>query len=136
MATAALAATEAPLTVPVRLPLRSDGTRLTTLSASSLRLFWKCPERFRRRYLLREREPQRGPMVLGKAVGAAATTPFSARIAGEPLTLSEADDLVVAEFDEKAAQPLTNFGQDDPGELREQARTALRAYLTDLAPSV
>ena len=35
------------LRVPVRLPLRSDDSRLMALSVSSLRLFWKCPERWR-----------------------------------------------------------------------------------------
>jgi hypothetical protein len=125
-----------PLEVPQRLPLRSDGTRLMTLSASSLRLFWKCPERWRRRYLLRERESQGGAMVVGKSVGAAITAHFAAQIAGQKLSLSEADDLVVAEFEESAAQPLTDFGSDEPAGLREQGREALRAYLAELAPQV
>src|ERR671926_2020339 len=50
-----------------------------------------------------------------------------------PLT---SDDLCLAEFDERAAQPLTDFGEEHPAELREQAREALRAYLRELAPTV
>jgi PD-(D/E)XK nuclease superfamily len=122
--------------VPARLPLRSDGTRLMVLSASSLRLYWKCPERWRRRYLEREREPQTGPMLVGSAVGGAATAHFAARMAGEPLSARDTDDLVLAEFDERVERPRTRLGDDDPGELREQSREALRAYLAETAPTV
>ena len=113
------------------LPLRSDDTRLMTLSVSSLALFWRCPERWRRRYLEREREPQTGAMVIGKAVGATLAAYFAARMAGEPLSEQDADDLLGAEFDESAGRPDTDFGQDEPDTLREQSREALRAYLTD-----
>jgi hypothetical protein len=75
-------------------------------------------------------------MLVGKAVGATITAHFAARMAGEALSGSEADDLCAAEFDERAAQSLTDFGQEDPGDLREQAREALRAYLRELAPTV
>jgi RecB family exonuclease len=132
------AAAEKPpaLEVPTRLPLRSDDTRLMYLSVSSLALFWRCPERWRRRYLERQREPQTGAMVVGKAVGAVITAHYAARMAGERLSVADCDDLVVAEFEECAARPLTDFGQEDPSELREQSREALRAYLAELAPSV
>lgn len=119
------------LEVPTRLPPRSDGTRLMALSVSSLRLYWKCPERWRR-----EREPQTGPMIVGSAVGAAVSAYFSARMAGEYLSVTDSDDLVVAEFDERRARPLTDLGDDEPGALRDQSREALRAYLAELAPQV
>ena len=125
-----------PLAVPARLPLTSDDTRPMYLSVSSLALFWRWPERWRRRYLERQPEPQIGAMVVGKAVGATIAAYFAARMAGEVLSEMEADDLCLAEFDERAAQPLTDFGQEEPAELREQAREALRAYLRELAPTV
>jgi hypothetical protein len=75
-------------------------------------------------------------MLVGKAVGAAITAHFAARIAGESLSETEGDDLCGAEFDERAAQPLTDFGQEKPDQFREQSREALRAYLTTLAPAV
>ena len=65
----------ASLAVPARLPV-------SHLSHSSLALFWRCPERWRRRYVLRERESVGGPAVIGKAVGAALTARFAAQIAG------------------------------------------------------
>lgn len=130
------AAAVAPLQIPARLPLRADDTRLMALSVSSLALFWRCRERWRRRYLLREREPQSGAMAVGKAVGATITAHFAARMAGESLPGRETDDLVVAELDERLGQPLTDLGTDDPAALREQSREALRAYLAGIAPSV
>jgi hypothetical protein len=133
---AAVVEAAAPLVVPRRLPLRSDGTRLMTLSASSLALFWGCPERWRRRHLERRREPRSGPMVVGGAVGAAITAHYAARLAGERLSRTDADDLLGAEFDDRAAHRLTRFGDDDPALLREQGREALRAYLTTLARDV
>jgi len=126
----------AELVVPARLPLRSDGTRLMRLSVSSLRLFWKCPERWRRRYLLREREPQSGPMLVGGAVGATVTAYYAARLAGESLSADEAGDLLVAEFDERLAGPRTDLGDDEPQTLRDQAREALGAYLAEVAREV
>jgi PD-(D/E)XK nuclease superfamily len=119
---AAVVAAAAPASVPARLPLRCDGTRLMVLSASSLRLFWRCPERWRRRYLERERQPQTGPMLVGSAVGAAATAHFAARMAGEPLSAGATDDILVAEFDERVERPRTSLGEHDPGELREWSR--------------
>lgn len=124
------------LLVPRRLPLRSNGTRLETLSISSLALFWRCPERWRRRYLQREREPQSGAMIVGKAVGAAITQHYAAQIAGQSLSASDADDICGAEFDESALRPQTDFGEDDPGELRGHGREALRSYLAEIAPGV
>ena len=134
--TAAAPAGTSPLEVPARLPLRSDDTRLMYLSVSSLALFWRCPERWRRPYLKRQREPQNGPMLVGKAVGATIAAHFAARIVGESLSATDADDLCAAEFDERLGQAGTDLREDDPDVLREQSREALRAYLTELAPSV
>ena len=124
------------LEVPVLLPVRSDDTRLMQLSVSSLALFWRCPQRWKLRYIERRREPQTGAMVIGKAVGATLAAYFAARMAGEPLSPQDADDLLAAEFDESAGRRDTDFGQDEPDTLRGQSREALRAYLTELAPSV
>jgi PD-(D/E)XK nuclease superfamily len=122
--------------VPVRLPLRADGTRLMTLSVSSLRLFWRCPERWRRRYLGREREPTSGAMLLGGAVGAALSAHFAAVMAGEHLCAGEADDLLKAEFEERLAGRFVDLGGEPPRALCDQGRKALRSYLRELAPAV
>ena len=118
----------ADLAVPARLPVRS-------LSHSSLSLFWRCPERWRRRYVERMREPSGGPALLGRALGAALTAHFAAQIAGEALSLRDTDDLYLAEFDDGA--PAALFKERDPvADLRRQGRQALVAYLNRVAPSV
>jgi RecB family exonuclease len=122
------------LLVPRLLPERHDGTRLRSLSVSSMKLLERCPERFRRRYLCGEHEPTNGPMLVGRAVGQAVTAYYAAQIEdGTRLAESDADDVLLAGFDEGAA--ATDFGDDEPGELTERARSALRAYLNLLAPS-
>jgi hypothetical protein len=74
-------------------------------------------------------------MVVGKAVGGTIAY-FAARIAGEPVSAADADDLCRAEFDERLGQAGTGLGEDDPDTLREQSREALCAYLTEPVPSV
>ena len=125
-----------PLAVPTHLPVRSDGKRLKQLSASSIALFWRCPERWRRRYLEREREPVAGPMLVGRAVGAAVTAHYAARIRGESLSAKDCDDLCVVEFDDGLLAPDLQLADDDPAELKANAREALAAYLTEIAPGV
>jgi hypothetical protein len=111
---------------PARVPPRADGSRLMALSVSSLRLYWKCPERWRRRYLAREREPTSAAMVAGSAAGAAAIAWYAARMRGEALSAADADDLAKAEFAERAARPLVEFGEEAPRALGDQMRKALR----------
>jgi len=77
------ASATAPVSVPAVLPVRY-------LSVSSLQRFWRCPEQWRRHYLLREREPASPAMLLGKAVGEAIGHHFTARLAGAPLKGTEA----------------------------------------------
>lgn len=122
--------------IPKHLPTRSDGSRLMALSVSSLALFWRCPQRWQRRYIDQQREPQSAPMVVGKAVGAAITQHYAAQLGGGCLSAKDADDICLAEFDESAAAPTVDFAGDAPDVLREQGREALRAYLTELAPGV
>ena len=118
----------ASLAVPARLPV-------SHLSHSSLALFWRCPERWRRRYVLGERESVGGAAVIGKAVGAALTARFAAQIAGDSLSLADIDDLYLAEFDDAA--PAAFFkDKEPPAVLRRQGRQVLVAYLARIAPTL
>ena len=129
MATATTTLSRHPaLAVPAYLPVRH-------LSHSSLALFWRCPERWRRRYVLRERESVGGPAVIGRAVGAALTARFAAQIAGQALSLRDADDLYLAEYDDAA--PAAFFkDKEPPALLRRQGRQVLVAYLSRIAPTL
>lgn len=122
------ASAEVALEVPQRLPV-------STLSVSSMRLFWKCPERWRRQYVLGEREPASGALVIGRAGGAALSAFFRGRLEGQELQASEVDDVFVAEFDADAVAAL--FSEDEPAEkMREQGREAVAAYLDKMAPEL
>jgi PD-(D/E)XK nuclease superfamily len=119
--------TVAPPTVPIALPVRY-------LSVSSLQRFWRCPEQWRRHYLLREREPSSPAMLLGKAVGEAIAHHFSARLAGAPLQGTEAREafhhaleLACALASLASTTPLVS--PSELADLRERGEQVLATYL-------
>lgn len=120
------------LTVPARLPVRS-------LSVSSMRRFARCPEDWRRHYVLGEPERIGVSALAGRAFGAAIQAWFWARLRGEALSAADADDLLALEFAAEAAeaerQRTLAPGEDRDGVL-EGARAPLRGYLASVAPEV
>lgn len=116
-----------PATVPVRLPVAH-------LSVSSLQRFWRCPEDWRRHYILGHRDPATGAMALGGAVGAAIAHHFSARRDGTRLTATHARDSFQHAFD-LAARDARFEGADDAertahaAALRGRGEAVLAAYL-------
>ena len=126
-----------PLSVPVELPARRYGRRmrLTSLSPASIRAFEKCPEAFRRQYLLGQKVPPNLPMTLGSVVGDTLAHYFAGQIAGRAPAAPELDDLVLELFAAKIAE--TELGpEDDPDLGKAQCRGAVADYLTEVAPSV
>lgn len=108
---------EPALAVPVELPVPA-------LSVSSLQRFWRCPEQWRRHYLLGEREPTNGQMVLGSAVGQAIAHHFSARLQGSAIDKTEARDSYHHAF-ELAAEGAVFDGAGETA--RKKAAATLRA---------
>jgi hypothetical protein len=127
----------APLQVPFQLPRRryGSGYRLDVLSPASVRLFEKCPEAFRRRYLLGEREPLNLSMLMGSVVGDSLAHFFQHQIDNEPLSRSEVDDIAVSIFDAKLAEAVLG-SEDDPVAAKALCRAGVADYLEELAPSV
>ena len=136
-AAAEVAQPPASLQVPAQLPRRRYGRRyrLDTLSPASVRAFEKCPEAFRRRYLLGERQPANLSMTRGSVVGDALAHHFQGRIKGEPISPADVDDLVVELFAEKIAETALAEGED-PEAARAQCREGVADYLKELAPRV
>jgi hypothetical protein len=126
-----------PLEVPLQLPQRRYGRhyRLDVLSPASIRLVEKCPEQFRRRYLLGEREPSNLSMTRGSVVGDALAHFFAGQIKGERMSRSDLDDLVISLFAEKIAEAVLT-DEDDPDLARAQCRAGAADYLEEIAPSV
>jgi hypothetical protein len=126
-----------PLSVPLQLPARRYGRRLRlqSLSPASIRAFEKCPEAFRRHYLLGEKVPPNLSMALGSVVGDTLAHYFAGRIAGRPPAAAELDDLVLELFAAKIAETVLG-PEDDPDLGKSQCRGAVADYLVEIAPLV
>lgn len=107
------------------------------LSVSSLNTLAKCPEKWHRRYILREYEPPSGKMILGAAVGAAETQHYGLVVeTGEGLSLEAVQDEFSAEWDDRISREDVAFGEDKPGSLKDSGIKALDAYHTTVAPLI
>ena len=107
------------------------------LSVSSLNLLARCPERWHRRYILREYEPPNGKMLLGSSVGAAEGQHYSQVIdTGEGFTLEQVQDEFSAEWDDRIGREDVDWGDDKPGDLKDSGVAALDAYHTQVAPLI
>ena len=133
-------ATAAPTaTLPIRLPARADGSILEHLSATSLGCFWRCPEAFRRRYLLGERGPTSAEMLRGRVVDAAVSAYYRVQLdAGSAPAMSYVEAVLDrawrTELEDATAE--IDWGDWPTAALKDSAAAALRAYLTELAPTV
>jgi hypothetical protein len=124
------------LAVPRRLPVRAtDGRPLRSLSKSSIELWERCREAWKRRYIDGVREPAALFMAAGSALSAALAAHFQAQIATRPLSAADVDDRLLAELgiEFERAEPRED---EDEAKTREGTRAALSAYLAEIAPSV
>lgn len=126
-----------PLQVPLLLPRRRYGRkyRLDVLSPASVRAFERCPEAWRRHYLLGERERLNLAMLRGTVVGDSLAHFFQGRINNDPLSRSDVDDLVLSLFKEKIREAVIGV-EDDPEQVKGQCRAGAADYLDEIAPSV
>lgn len=104
------------------------------LSVSSIRTLRQCPERWRRRYVEREYEPASGPMVIGKAVGAAeAQSDHDWMESDEPMSTADVLDAFADEWEVAAAEDV-DWREEQPAALKDSGAEALRAYHDSLIP--
>lgn len=107
------------------------------LSNSSLMLLWRCPEKWRRRYLAREYEPPSGAMIVGSCTGAAARVNFEHKIeTGEDLDTADVLDAFADEWNGRAGDEDIDWGTEKPERIRESGQAALSAYHRLIAPGV
>lgn len=85
--------------VPTHLPVRADGQRLRHLSVSSLDLFYRCPELWRRKYLARQPLPTSGAMHLGRMCDEVISAWFGSRLTDAPQGLADTLDLYATRWD-------------------------------------
>lgn len=121
-----MSAVEAPTALPV-----------DHLSLSSIQLFERCPEKWRRRYLEREYEPPNGKMILGSAISAAEVQSYGQKIEdGEGYTFEQVSDEFDSEWNERIEREEVDWGIDNPGELKDSGVAALEAYHRIIVPEV
>lgn len=115
---------------PVRLPVER-------LSVSSMNLLAKCPERWRRRYVEREYEPASGKMILGSSVGAAESQHYATVVeTGEGLSLEAVQDEFSSEWDDRTGREDVDWGDDNPGELKDSGIAVIDSYHSLIAPLI
>lgn len=107
------------------------------LSKSSIQLYLQCPEKWRRRYIERDREPIGVPMLLGGAVGAAEIANYQQKISsGVDLSLGDVLDLYAGEVDERVDTEDVDWQAEKPGAVKDQGAKLAAVYHTTIAPSV
>lgn len=111
------------------------------LSASSLGTFARCPEQFRRRYMLGEKTRPGSALIWGSADDFAHTTNFEQKIASHE-DISEADvTLAFAEgFDQAVERDggtnEVDWGNSKPGDLKDAGVALVGAYHRTVSPTV
>lgn len=128
------------------LPLPEEHTSLSWplilprhLSASSLGLLQRCPEQWRRRYLLFERDRLNGAIVWGAADHYAHEVNFRQKITShEDLPLEDVKQAFATGFDEKTAEGNgeVDWGDDKPGEMKDAGVKLAAAYHQHVSPLV
>lgn len=97
------------------------------LSHSSLNLYYRCPEKWRRRYLDLEYEPTNPALLTGKSVGGAVSAGYITKLAGEPFgeaMLQTASDIV----DEVAGSEEVDWQDSSAGQVKDVAIKCVGTY--------
>jgi len=106
-------------------------------SASALSTYERCGERYRRRYVERERGPGSVPMAVGTAVHRAAALDNGARLAlDQRAKLGELVDVAVAAYDEALDRDRVEAPAPERGEGRDGAAAGARGWGAHVSPSL
>ena len=135
------AALAARIPIPTRLPVRYDGEPLRHLSATSYSLWISCPEAWRRKNLLGERQPKSATMVIGSRVDEALSDYYRYQLEHrEPLPVDEVlqryrrgwKDKLEADHER---QPIV-WDEFDEGTALERGARALEVTFEQLVPQL
>lgn len=108
---------------------------LPHLSVSSLGVYLRCPELWRRTRLEGQRTPATSNMLVGAAAGAAEREHFHRSIDGQPLTADDVLDRYSDEF-ELGAERDTVEWLDPRGKVKDSGAAALRTYHEVVTPQL
>lgn len=106
------------------------------LSHSSINLLRMCPEKWRRRYLLREYEPPSGNLIVGKATHGAAAVNYGQKIeSGTDLSTADVLDAYADEWKQQVAESENiDWGDAHPEAIRDTGAETLKLYHQLIAP--
>ena len=127
--------------IPIQLPPRYDGEPIRHLSQSSIGLYQRCPESFRRRYICGEKGPSNGPMFLGSMLDKTLAHYYRTRIdTGEGPSLAELQQFYKETWPELREQEEGERGIDwselRPEPAFEIGLGAIDVALTELVPKL
>jgi hypothetical protein len=127
--------------IPAQLPPRYDGEPIRHLSQSSVGLFYRCPEAFRRRYILGEKGPSTGVMFLGSAVDKTLAHYYERQLTtGEVPPLGELQELYRHNWEEQREREEEDRGIDwsdiQPEAARDIGLQGIGVALTELVPQL
>lgn len=111
------------------------------LSASRLSMFQRCPEQFRRRYLLGEKERPGGALVLGSGVHRALEHNDRQKIESRiDLSVDEVQERFAAALDEKidaeGGESEIVWGDTDRSRTQKKGLALVTAYHTHVSPTI
>jgi len=121
------------------------------LSYSQLRTLLQCPRAYEYRYILRKPDILRGRMLLGRAYDHVVSSAAAKKVLfGELMSSEEAadsfssfwekelsDKLVYDELgDEKVEAAIVDFGEDDPGRMKDSGIKLAQKYIAEYLPAL
>lgn len=107
------------------------------LSLTSIKLLMQCPEKWRRRYIEHQREPEGGKLILGKAVHGALAQHFGCQLeCGEGLCIEAVLDEFATDWDARISDVEVAWGSDSAGDLKDGGIGGLRVYHHLIAPGI
>ena len=110
---------------------------LEHLSHSSIELYLKCPEKWRRRYLEKQYEPMGGYQIVGRAVHAAEAQSYHAMVeTGFPHSIEQVLDEYGSSLDNEQEKGEVEWDGEDPGAMRDRGVGMLAVYHGSIVPAM
>lgn len=104
-------------------------------SPSDVNMYLRCPKQWEFRYVYGLKLPPSGALVQGSAVHGGAEVGLNHKIeTGEDMPMDDVLDAVSTTFDGLAVD--AEFGEDNPGELKDQAIDLGRTWRNEVAPKI
>lgn len=111
---------------------------LQHLSHTSVDLYLRCPEKWRRRYIDREYEPAGGYQVVGRAVHAAEAQSYHEMVeTGEPHSTEQVvDEFVTQLANEQRDEAEIDWDGEDPGAMKDRGVSMVANYHKVIVPTM